>query len=96
VLTSRASEVLDGVVEEMSRRPRLRTLIRGHTDTRGNEALNIGLSRRRAEAVAAYLGERGVARDRMVIEGVGESQPADRQETLNAMARNRRVQVIWR
>lgn len=44
----------------------------GHADTVGSTAANRRLSERRAQAVAAALVANGVARDRVVVGGVGE------------------------
>ncbi|WP_188913466.1 OmpA family protein [Aureimonas endophytica] len=58
--------------------PRLaaeRFLIAGHTDARGSASGNLALSIRRAEAVAAYLAERGVASTRLSTEGFGSTMP---------------------
>ena len=95
-LGPRARENLTHVAEEMSRNPSLRVLLRGHTDERGSDSLNLGLSRRRADNAAAFLIERGVSPERLLVEGVGAAQPVDRTGNDSAMARNRRVQVIWR
>jgi outer membrane protein OmpA-like peptidoglycan-associated protein len=49
--------------------------IDGHTDARGSDAYNLGLSNRRAEAVVGYLESLGVPRERLAAKGHGESQP---------------------
>jgi peptidoglycan-associated lipoprotein len=46
-----------------------------HTDSRASDAYNLDLSRRRAQSVVNYLIEKGIARDRLVAKGYGESQP---------------------
>lgn len=52
-----------------------RFLIEGHTDSLGGVPFNMELSRRRAEAVAAYLSSQGVERSRVEIRGFGPSIP---------------------
>lgn len=52
-----------------------RFLIEGHTDSLGGVPFNMELSRRRAEAVAAYLSSQGVERGRVEIRGFGPSIP---------------------
>jgi len=47
----------------------------GHTDRIGKAAYNQKLSIQRAESVSDYLVRRGVAGDRIVTRGVGESEP---------------------
>ena len=46
-------------------------LLQGYTDETGTAGFNLSLSKRRAEAVAAYLEERGVATDRITVEARG-------------------------
>ena len=65
----------------------------GHTDAIGTEQYNIGLSERRAESVAEFLTDRGVARDRLVLEAEGESEPIATNETPEGRAQNRRVVI---
>jgi outer membrane protein OmpA-like peptidoglycan-associated protein len=66
--------------------------IAGHTDSRGSEAYNQGLSEARAEAVAAVARSVGAVVDS--VTGFGESQPAASNATAEGMARNRRVEVL--
>jgi outer membrane protein OmpA-like peptidoglycan-associated protein len=47
----------------------------GHTDPDGSDAFNLDLSRRRAEAVAAFLRERGYDAGRIAFEGRGKREP---------------------
>jgi outer membrane protein OmpA-like peptidoglycan-associated protein len=89
-------EHLKQAVIVMRRQPSLEVLLRGHTDRRGTEQNNIGLSRQRAEAVAEFLVEQGVDRRRVQTEGVGASQPASLGDTRDDWAKNRRVELIWR
>lgn len=74
--------------------------VEGHTDSRGDDAYNQRLSEQRAEAVAAYLADKGVAEDRLQTRGFGESRPvaenegADGSDNEEGRQRNRRVEVI--
>jgi outer membrane protein OmpA-like peptidoglycan-associated protein len=68
--------------------------VSGHTDSRGSDAYNQGLSEARARAVADVARSVGA-----VVEsetGFGESQPVASNATAEGMARNRRVEVICR
>lgn len=65
--------------------------IEGHTDSVGSEAFNQRLSEQRAEAVADYLGNRGIARGRLRVVGFGLSQPVADNATEEGRAENRRV-----
>ncbi len=68
--------------------------IEGHTDSRGNADSNRKLSAARAEAVAAFLHERGVASERMQAVGFGEDHPLDERDTEEAWEVNRRVDIF--
>jgi OOP family OmpA-OmpF porin len=52
-----------------------RVVIVGNADRIGSDKYNQDLSERRAQAVAAYIAQKGVAQERVVAEGRGESQP---------------------
>jgi outer membrane protein OmpA-like peptidoglycan-associated protein len=49
--------------------------IEGHTDSSGSRALNMDLSKRRAQAVADYLASLGVQSDRLEVHGYGPDRP---------------------
>ena len=68
-------------------------LLEGHTDSTGSEDYNLGLSQRRAQAVANYLSTQNVNAARFTINGYGESQPIASNETTEGRAQNRRVEV---
>jgi outer membrane protein OmpA-like peptidoglycan-associated protein len=74
--------------------------IEGHTDSRGDDAYNQRLSLARAEAVKAYLVEKGVAAGRLRTVGLGETRPvapnanADGSDNEAGRQQNRRVEVI--
>lgn len=65
----------------------------GHTCSIGTESYNIGLSLRRANAVADFLTRQGIDRSRMIITGRGESEPVADNRTKEGRHRNRRVEV---
>jgi outer membrane protein OmpA-like peptidoglycan-associated protein len=68
----------------------------GHSDATGSTDANRELARRRASAVADYLAQRGVSRDRMKIESRGESEPIADNATEAGRAQNRRVELLIR
>jgi OOP family OmpA-OmpF porin len=67
----------------------------GHTDTDGDDASNLSLSKKRAEAVKAALNkEFFIDASRISTDGKGESQPVDVNTTTAGKANNRRVEFI--
>ena len=71
-------------------------LLAGHTDSTGSEEYNLGLSERRANSVASFLGSQNVLDTRVAVEGYGQSQPVASNDTVEGRAQNRRVEVaIW-
>jgi OmpA-OmpF porin, OOP family len=65
----------------------------GHTDSDGSDASNQKLSIKRADAVKAYLLEKGIEKNRVYTEGKGESQPVADNKTKDGKAKNRRVEI---
>ncbi|WP_257658833.1 OmpA family protein [Parapedobacter lycopersici] len=69
-----AAPVLDNVVNIMQQNPTLRIELSSHTDSRGDDAYNLRLSQRRAEAAVNYLVKQGINRNRVEAKGYGETQ----------------------
>lgn len=68
----------------------------GHTDSVGSDAYNQKLSVRRAEAVKAYLVNKGVDKARVYTEGKGESQPVADNKTKEGRKKSpRRNRSGW-
>ena len=75
--------------------PDLRVLIVGHTDSTGDREYNMGLSRRRAEAVVKSLRDHyGIAASRLIPAGVGMLAPVASNRTEEGRAKNRRVELV--
>jgi outer membrane protein OmpA-like peptidoglycan-associated protein len=73
----------------------LKLAIEGHTDSDGDDASNMDLSKRRAEAVKKYLVETyKVDGARLEAKGMGETKPIDANTTPEAKANNRRVELV--
>ncbi|MEL7045406.1 MAG: OmpA family protein [Pseudomonadota bacterium] len=68
----------------------------GHTDSRGSDAYNQGLSERRARAALDYLVSLGVPEGQLRAVGRGESSPVADNSTEDGRARNRRVEIVVR
>ena len=91
-IKKRSNRKLDDAVEVLKKFPALRIEVSGHTDDRGNDAYNQALSERRADAVKAYMVERGVDAGRITTRGAGESQPRESNATKAGRGKNRRIE----
>lgn len=68
--------------------------IYGHTDSTGNDGINIPLSNSRAQSVATYLRQCGISDAQMKnVEGYGSSQPVADNSTASGRQLNRRVEI---
>ncbi len=93
VVQSRSAGELQTLAAFMSENPELRIRISGHTDDRGDEAYNLDLSKRRAEAVRAYLADIfSVPAERIETKGYGASKPVASNDTAEGRAKNRRTE----
>ena len=81
--------VLNEVFEQLARAPMDRVLITGFTDKSGDTAMNLALSEQRAKAVRAYLMQRGIAPDRLMVNYYGDSRSSGRDPN------ERRVEIEW-
>ena len=68
-------------------------IVAGHTDAKGSDTYNQGLSERRADAVKRFLSEKyGIETNRLVTVGYGATHLKNRESPL--AGENRRVQVV--
>jgi outer membrane protein OmpA-like peptidoglycan-associated protein len=75
--------------------PDVKVKIFGHTDSDGDDAKNMDLSKRRAASVKAELVKSfGVKGDRLETDGLGETKPVAPNDTPANKAQNRRVEFI--
>ena len=69
--------------------------IYGHTDTTGNDGINIPLSNSRAQSVASYLKSCGVSASQLQnVNGKGSSEPVADNASAAGRQQNRRVEVF--
>ncbi|WP_052273237.1 OmpA family protein [Flavihumibacter solisilvae] len=92
-LTAGAKKELDKAAKILNEEyPQLKVDIVGHTDNTGGAELNQKLSEKRANAVKAYLGKKGVAADRLTATGQGQGNPITDNNSSAGRAKNRRVE----
>lgn len=92
-LTSGSNTELDKAVTAMNKYGDLRIEIQAHSDSVGDAGYNQSLSEKRANSVRDYMVSEGIAADRMVAKGYGESQPVADNNTRDGRAENRRVEL---
>lgn len=87
---------LDRLVEYANDCQDVMLTITGHTDASGDESWNQQLSRARAQAVADYMVVRGVAAERLKVDGRGSAQPIADNNSVIGRERNRRIEFELR
>ncbi|WP_319576045.1 OmpA family protein [uncultured Desulfobacter sp.] len=88
-----AFERLDAIAAILEKNPAMSAEIQGHTDNIGTKEYNMDLSQRRANAVAKYLEDKGIARDRLAATGFGFDKPVALNSTDYGRSLNRRVEI---
>lgn len=91
VLKEVSYESLDAVVALLKDNVEVSLQLSGYTDSSGNAARNLQLSKERAQAVKAYLMTQGIAERRLSAEGYGIADPIADNDTTEGRALNRRV-----
>lgn len=66
----------------------------GHSDSTGSEDINLEISKSRAQAVFSFLISKGVSRNLMSVDGLGEAKPLNGNASPEERASNRRVEII--
>lgn len=84
-LRPKSMEVLDKLVDLLKLNDNLSVELSSHTDSRGNDAYNMKLSQARAQSCVDYLIAHGIAKDRLVARGYGESKPIIPQADIDLM-----------
>ena len=93
-LTAQAKTNVKSLASSLNQYPGTDIKVIGHTDNKGTEAYNMGLSERRAAAVKAYAVSQGVPSSRLLTLGKGFSEPIAENTTEEGRAANRRVEVV--
>jgi outer membrane protein OmpA-like peptidoglycan-associated protein len=90
-----ANLALNRLATFLNANPQTRIIIEGHTDSRGSDEYNEGLSERRARAVATELMSRGISADQLQTLGRGKGYPVASNDTPEGRQQNRRVEIVF-
>jgi OmpA-OmpF porin, OOP family len=86
---------LDQVAAFLNKHPEIKVIAQGHTDNVGSAEYNVMLSKARAQSVGSALMARGIARERITVEGRGELSPIASNNTAAGRQQNRRVELVF-
>jgi len=89
-----AKVVLDQVAASLKAYPTAEVMIQGHTDNVGGAKYNMKLSLGRADAVKAYLVEKGIEASKITTKGFGFTKPIGDNTTPEGRAKNRRIEFV--
>ena len=84
---------LNRVVQLLTENATVKIEISGYTDNVGNPVDNLTLSKNRAKSVVNYLISKGIATQRLIAKGYGETKPVSANKTEEGKARNRRTEL---
>jgi outer membrane protein OmpA-like peptidoglycan-associated protein len=93
-LNPSAQTNLDKLVKVLNEYPDTNIEVQGHTDSKGSDTYNQGLSERRAAAVSTYLRGKGINASRVTTKGYGETAPMAENDSEEGRAQNRRVTFL--
>ncbi len=85
---------INKIYQLMVKKPELNFSVEGHTDSDGNDANNLKLSKARGKTVMDKLISMGIAKSRLKYGGFGESKPIDNNRSPEGKANNRRVEFV--
>lgn len=89
-LRPESANELERLIKLLNDLPTLKIEISSHTDSKGSDDYNMKLSQSRSESVVSYLISHGIAKDRLVAQGYGETKPMDTNDTDAGRQNNRR------
>ena len=93
-LSAQAKTNLTKLANVLKKYPDTNIEVLGHTDDKGTDQYNQGLSERRANAASNYIKSQGIASSRLSLRGLGESDPKVANDTDANRAENRRVEFV--
>ena len=89
-----AEAIVAKIADMLEQHPSLELAVVGYTDNTGDFNYNLGLSKKRADAIVNQLMKEGVASHRLAGVGVGPLNPIASNATDQGRAENRRVELV--
>jgi OmpA-OmpF porin, OOP family len=95
IIKSESASVIQAIARGLETNPNLKLRIEGHTDSVGNAAANLDLSKRRADSVKNVLvNQFKIDAGRLTTAGLGATKPIDSNDTPQGRSQNRRVEFV--
>jgi OOP family OmpA-OmpF porin len=94
-ITPQGKAILDNAASAYQTCGQAQVMISGHTDRKGSDQYNVGLSQRLAASVRSYLASRGIPDAVMTTEAFGESRPLVDTADGVSEPQNRRVEITF-
>lgn len=99
ILRKESALEINKLVKLMKEYPELVIEVSGHTDSKGNDAINLKLSQARSQAVVSAIIKKGIDKKQLVAKGYGKTTPIAANKLPNGkpdikgMQMNRRVEL---
>ena len=92
VLAASGTQILDEMAVALNKVGGKKVKIIGHTDSSGDAAKNLVLSKERAVTVKNYLINKSISAERLSVEGLGSNKPVADNATADGRKKNRRIE----
>ena len=93
-LSAEAKSIVEKQAEFFKSKGKLRVVIEGHCDERGDSSYNLGLGERRANSVLKFLSHNGVDTSTLTVISYGKERPAAEGHDEAAWQQNRRAVTV--
>ncbi len=93
-LSTSSQSALANFATSLKNTPETDVTIYGHTDNTGSRQVNEKLSQERADAVAKFLKDNGIASVRLTTAGKAFDEPVADNSTADGRTKNRRVEIF--
>ncbi|MBN2378601.1 OmpA family protein [candidate division WOR-3 bacterium] len=94
IISTQSFTALEQVLNFLKFNPSVYMEIQGHTDSIGDDEVNMKLSESRAEAVKKWLVDMGIDPSHLVAKGYGETRPIGDNRTRRGQNANRRIEFV--